>query len=257
MWKTKRPAVWILLGAIVALPYAAPTAEGVASADSRAGQIARDVLQAMGGEEAWNGTRFVRWRFFGGRLHHWDRYTGDVRIESPARTDREGQEQPSFLVLMNVHSKQGRAWESGEQVTEAEALTGYLDRGHKLWVNDSYWMFMPYKLLDPGVRLTFAGERALEDGRAADVLDLTFEGVGYTPENRYEVFVARDTGLVEQWSFFAEASAEEPDFTLPWGDWKRFGGIMLATNHGQDRDWEIVVYDELPTTVFQSPDPVE
>jgi len=225
--------------------------------DSRSVEIAGAVMESMGGRDAWDSTRFVRWRFFGRRLHFWDRHGGDIRIESPASTGRDGVEQPAFLVLMNIHSKKGRAWEDGREVETPEKLAEYLDRGHQLWVNDSYWMFMPYKLLDPGVTLTYAGERILEDGRAADVLDMTFvEGVGYTPENRYEIFVARDSGLVEQWSFFAEASAEEPNFTLPWSDWRQFGGILLATGHGQGLDWEIAVYEELPDAVFDSPDPL-
>ena len=47
----------------------------------------------------------------------------------------------------------------------------YLELGHRTWINDSYWMFMPYKLLDPGVTLAYAGERALEDGRLKPGLD--------------------------------------------------------------------------------------
>ena len=92
----------------------------------------------------------------------------------------------------------------------------------------------------------------MEDGRMADVLEMTFgEGVGYTPENRYEVFVARDTGLVEQWSFFAKADDTEPGFTMPWSGWQPFGNIMLATGRGQDKDWAIVVGTEVPEGLFE------
>ncbi len=232
--------------------------EGSASAavsDARAVEIARSVLAAMGGAEAWEATRYVSWRFFGRRLHFWDRHTGDIRSESPARRDREGVERPALLVLMNVHTRRGRAWENEVEVLDPAKLGEALDLGHQMWVNDSYWMFMPYKLLDPGVRLRYAGERPLADGRPADVLDLTFEpGVGYTPENRYEVYVGRDSGLVEQWSFYAEASAGEPQFTLPWAGWMRFGRILLATDHGEEADWEIAVHDTLPAAVFTSRD---
>jgi hypothetical protein len=117
-------------------------------------------------------------------------------------------------------------------------------------------MFMPYKLLDPGVTLRYGGEKEMEDGRGADVLVLTFEEVGYTPENKYDVFVARDTGLVEQWSFYRNADDEEPSFTLPWTGWREFGGILLATDHGREKDWDIAVPESLPRTVFTSPDPV-
>lgn len=240
-------ALPLLIGGLLAA--ATPSAS-----DPRAVEIARSVLSRMGGQEAWEATRYVRWRFFGGRLHYWDRHSGDIRIESPARKGEAGADRPELLLLMNVHSKQGRVWEGGRKVEDAKKLGEYLELGHQWWVNDSYWMFMPYKLLDPGVTLKYAGDRALEDGRMADVLDLTFgDGVGYTPENRYEVFVARDSGLVEQWSFFAKAAETEPQFTLPWSGWKRFGKIMLATGHGKDVDWEIAVPDDLPATVLNEP----
>ena len=50
------------------------------------------------------------------------------------------------------------------------------------------------------------GEGRTADGRAADVLELTFAGVGDTPQNKYHVWVPRDSGLVEQWAFCSTAA---------------------------------------------------
>jgi hypothetical protein len=217
--------------------------------DERAVEIAQATVEKMGGWEAWDAARFVSWNFFGRRRHYWDRLTGDLRLEYPNEQDR-------FVVLMNVDTKQGRVWKNGEEVTDPEQVGQQLQRSHEMWINDSYWMFMPYKLLDPGVTLKYSGEGVTEDGRAADVLELTFEEVGYTPQNRYEVLVARESGLVEQWNFFATAGDAEPQFKSPWTGWRWFGGIMLATDHGQGRDWDIAVHATLPRAVFESPEPV-
>lgn len=235
--------------AVAGFPLVAGEEDG---SDPRAVEIARHVLERLGGQEGWDATRFVRWKFFGGRQHYLDRQTGDVRIEMPERRNEDGTvERPALLVLMNHRTRQGRVWADGEEVVDADKLAEYLALAHEVWINDSYWMFMPYKLLDPGVKLAYAGERELEDGRVADVLDMTFgEGVGYTPQNRYLVFVARDSGLIEQWSFYADAADAEPRFTLPWAGWKRFGRIWLATDHGQGKDWEIAVEDEMPRSLF-------
>lgn len=250
-------AAALLVAAACQLASGAPGAsERTAPGDSdpEAVKIAESVLESMGGSDRWAATRCLRWRFFGRRLHYWDRRSGDIRIESPASEDGQ---RPELLVLMNIHTKKGRVWEDGSEVLEPGPLAEQLDLGHQWWVNDSYWMFMPYKLLDPGVTLKYRGERALEDGRTADVLELTFdEGIGYTPQNKYEVDVVRDSGLIERWSFFAEATDPEPRFVLPWEGWQRFGGILLATGHGKGLDWEIAVYDELPRSVFESPEPV-
>jgi hypothetical protein len=43
---------------------------------------------------------------------------------------------------------------------------------------------------------------------------------------------------------------------MPWKDWRLVGSIMLCHDHGRDADWELAVYDELPPTVFTSPEAV-
>lgn len=240
----------VLLVALAAAPVLADPGERVrvtADSDARAIEIAQSVVERMGGWEAWDATRFLSWKFFGGRQHYWDRHSGDIRIAGKAG-------ESEWLWLMNVNSRQGRAFKDGTELAGDE-LAEALETGRKIWVNDSYWLVMPFKLLDPGVTLKYSGERAMADGRSAWVLDLTFgEGIGYTPQNRYEVFVAQDTGLVEQWSFFREASEEEPGFTMPWSGWSDFGRIKLATGRGRDRDWQIAVHDTLPEALFRDPE---
>lgn len=213
------------------------------ASDPEAIAIAQRALEAMGGGDAWDAARFLQWDFFGTRHHVWDKWTGKARIEAD-----------STVFLINVNTKAGRVWEGGVEVTDPDRRAELLDRGHQIWINDSYWMFMPYKLLDPGVTLTLASPDTLPGGRAADVLRLTFaENAGYTPRNRYDVYVARDTGLVEQWAFYAEATDPEPRFVLPWAGWKHFGGILLATDHGQGKNWNIAVLKEVPESVFARP----
>lgn len=217
-----------------------------ASTDARAAEIAHEVMQALGGRDAWESTRYVSWLFLDRRQHYWDRWSGDVRIE-----DEE------HVLLMNINSRSGRAWVNGEEITAADSLQTLMDKGHAWWTNDSYWVFMPYKLQDPGVRLRYVGERDMQNGRPGDVLELTFENVGRTPENKYEVCVDKDTRLIGEWAYYRNADDAEPGFTMPWGDWKRVGRIMLAGDHGQQKDWKLAAYDELPRSVFESPDPVQ
>ena len=217
-------------------------------ADPEAQRIAEAVLEAMGGREAWEATRYLGWTFFGGRRHVWDRWTGNLRIEVPA-----SERGPETLILMNLNSRRGRAWRAGREL-QGEELAEALEAGWRMWVNDSYWMFMPYKLLDPGVHLRYVGEGRLPDDRTADVLELTFDQVGVTPQNRYLVYVARDSGLVEQWSYFPTREDPEPRFTLPWEGWRRFGRILLSTSRGRGHDWQIHVWQELPDAVFTDPD---
>ena len=219
--------------------------------DPEAIALADAVMERMGGRAAWDATRFVTWNFFDRRRHFWDRHTGDIRVEG---TDRETGS--SYLVLMNLRTLAGRAWRDGVAAS-GDDLDQLLDLGESAWINDSYWLFMPYKLKDSGVTLRHLGAGQMEDGRAAQVLELTFRDVGRTPENKYHVYVADDSGLVEQWDFYAQAADAEPRFRIPWHDWRPFGSILLSADRGENDHTGVAVFAELPPSVFTSPEPVD
>ena len=236
-----------------------PPAEGSIADESDVAAIALAdlTMKAMGGRQAWDETRYIAWNFFGSRRHIWDKHTGNVRIEFADR-----QTSDPIILLMNINTMKGRAWRNDDEITSSEALVKMLKSGKGAWINDSYWLFMPYKLNDPGVTLKYLGEKMMEDGRSAEVVQLTFTDVGNTPQNKYHVYIANDTKLVEQWDYFSNADDVEPRFKIPWRDWKRHGRIMLSGNRGErnGQAWEhsdIAVFDELPESIFTSPEPID
>lgn len=215
-------------------------------ADEKAAAIAAKVMEAMGGAKAYNNTHYLTWRFFGKRFHVWDKWSGDARVE-----DGKG-----LVVSVNINTRKGKAWQNGVEITDAAVLEEKLTWGYEAWINDSYWLVMPYKLRDPGVTLAYTREDKTEDGRAADVLTMTFENVGVTPENKYEVFVDKESGLVTQWSFFEKAADSQPRFTNPWSNWKRHGEIMLSADRGRGSHTDVAVLTQVPATTFTSPEPL-
>lgn len=200
------------------------------ASDAKAIEIADEVMQAQGGRKAWDESRFVSWTFFGARKHIWDKYTGDVRIEAP----RTG-----LKIVMNINSGLGRVFANGMEQTHPDSLAKYLKIGKEAWINDSYWLFMPFKLKDDGVTLKYLGEETMVNGKQADVLQMTFEDVGVTPENGYKIYVDKNTKLVSQWAFFRTASLAEPNFITTWEDYQTYGNIKLSGKrgwvNGQDR----------------------
>src|SRR5260370_40916492 len=72
--------------------------------DAKAEQIARDMMQAMGGEDAWQKAHFVRFDFrvIAGnkvqaeRSHLWDKQTGRYRLEDKT------QERERLRVFFNI-----------------------------------------------------------------------------------------------------------------------------------------------------------
>ena len=223
------------------------SAFGADERDSRADELADKVMASMGGKENYDNTRFLTWRFFGRRFHVWDKWTGNIRVE-----DGKG-----LVVLMNVNTKEGQAWQDGQRIEDAAALQEKLDSGYSAWINDSYWLVMPYKLKDPGVHLIYVGETKTEEGKPAYMLSLTFESVGLTPENKYEVLIDKESMLVTQWNFYTQASDEEPRFKTPWANWTKHGRIMLSDDRGRGKHTEVAVFDALPDSVFTSPDPID
>ena len=229
-----------------------------AAAQPSAADVAGQVMQALGGKEAWDNTHFLRFTFAGRRTHHWDKWSGNHRIEGQTP---EGQK---YVVLHNLNTRQGEAWLDGKKA-EGAAVKEWLDRAYAAWINDTYWLLMPYKLQDPGVNLTYEGTEQV-DGNTYDKLHLTFGNVGLTPGDEYWAWINRDTHLMDRWAYLLQAQegqerAKEPT-VWRWQGWQRHGKILLAPTRamvGGDRKLEltdIAVYETLPETVFTSPEPV-
>lgn len=223
------------------IEYNNPPAEGFnqEGSDLLATLLADKTMLAMGGRKAWDNTRFISWNFFGRRKHIWDKTTGDVRIEEPEK---------DLTILMNINSKEGKVMKGGTIMTDS--LDYYLDRGYGMWVNDSYWLVMPFKLKDSGVTLNYLREDTTMTGESADVVSLSFENVGVTPQNVYEVWVDTDSKLITQWAYYPDSSALEPQFVTPWADYNKYGEIWLASNRGKYELSDIQVMETVPDGTF-------
>ena len=227
-----------------------PPAEGfdLENSDPKAIAIADKVMDAMGGRAKWDETRYIGWKFFGRRKHIWDKWTGNARIEY----------NDSNRVVFNINTMEGKIMINGEESTSPDSLTKYLDRAKRAWINDSYWLVMPFKLKDSGVTLSYVGEDTTQAGDAADVLSLTFKEVGVTPQNKYHIYVDKADHLVSQWAFFSSAEDAEPRIVNPWSEYRIYNDqIMLSGDRGRGKMEDIQVWSELPESVFNSLEAVE
>jgi hypothetical protein len=249
----------ILLATLMALCLAGALSAQTAAPAPGASDVANQVMQALGGKEAWDNTHFLRFTFAGRRTHHWDKHTGRHRVEGQTPEGKK------YVVLENINTHQGEAWLDGKKV-EGDELKTWLDRGYGAWINDTYWLLMPYKLQDPGVNLTYEGTEQL-DGNTYDKLHLSFGNVGLTPGDEYWAWINRDTHLMDRWAYLLQAAPGEQRAAEPtawrWQGWQKYGKVLLAPTRAQvtgDRKLElsdIAVFDTLPDSVFTSPDPVK
>lgn len=214
------------------------------ASDPKAVEIAGQVMKAMGGQKSWDKTRFVAWTFFDRRRLWWDKHEGLVRIESFA---------DSTTYLVDLVNETGMVKRKGVVMEHPDSIAKYVKRGKSTWINDAYWLVMPFKLTDPGVTLRYLGTEKSADGKMTDVLQLTFEKVGDTPENKYKVYVDQNSHLVVQWDYFAKASDTEPRISNSWDNYKRFGKILLSGERGKrGKLADIAVWKKMPKEVFTS-----
>jgi len=193
-----------------------------------ADDIARRALDVLAGP-AWEKARYIAFSFDVERegkiaasyAQRWDRYTGDYRVSGK---NREGKD---VLVIMNINTKQGKAWLDGTEVADPK---DQLTFGYRRFINDTYWLLMGFKTFDPGVTREYAGEKTDAAGHVYDLVKLSFANVGLTPGDVYWMWVNRDSGLVDEWDMKLEGSKpeDEPSPVL-FHDYHRFGNLLIST----------------------------
>ena len=226
------------------VPNTPMTGFNTEGSDARAIAIADSVMRASGGRYAWDMTRYLRWTFLGNRSLVWDKTTERVRIDFLNK---------DLKIRLDLKTMKGRVWKDGKEFTDADSLKKYLDRGKSIWINDSYWLVMPFKLKDSGVTLKYVGKKNNYIGAECDVVELTFKAVGDTPQNKYNVFVNPSSSLITQWEYFEKATDEKPAMTTPWSDYRGLGNVMLSVSRGEGKSMAPMgVYKSVPDSVFTS-----
>jgi plasmid maintenance system killer protein len=213
------------------------------ASDEKAIAIADSVMEAMGGRRTWDQSRYFHWNFFNRRTLLWDKKTGNVRITMLPDS--------STVMALNLNTGEGQVRVDGALVTEPDSLANLLKQGKSIWINDAYWVFMPFKLKDSGVALKYQGVDTTQAGEVADVLQLTFEEVGDTPQNKYLVWVDQDEHLVRQWAYFRDAADEAPGFVVPWQNYQEYNGLKLSGDRGERQITGIEVLGTLPDEAFR------
>ncbi len=197
-----------------------------AESDPQAILITDQVMQAMGGRAAWDDVDTLAWNFFGIRDLVWSKQSGDVTITNPTENS---------TLTINVFNETGTAKYNDQEITHPDSLKIEMEKAMNIWINDSYWLAMPYKLKDTGVKLKYLGEENTAEDQPADKLELTFFETGNTPGNKYHVYVDKKTRLVSQWDFFRKADDPEPGFSMPWKGYVEVDGILLSEDRGKRR----------------------
>lgn len=220
--------------------------------DEKSAALIEQAEAACGGLAVYDDLQILKWNFFGFRDLIWNKASGDVRIDIPRDT---------ATFLLNLQTGQGKVRIAGTEVTHPDSLSAKLEQARRIWINDSYWLVMPFKMRDPGVTASYVGRDTTQDGRTAEVIALTFEKVGVTPQNKYHVWLDDESQRVCQWSFYPNAQDEEPRAIWPWDNYQKVQNdppVWLSFDRSDGKGpKEVKLYSAAIAEVFSSFDSPE
>ena len=246
-----RLALFVVLAACAPSPARAESSPAALA-------LADRVVDALGGRAAWDRTGYLTFDFvvsrndtvLSRRTLAWDRATDRIHV---ALKDAKGK---AYDVWTNLAHEDGVVRVDGAAADSATKAQ-WLKRAYAIWVNDTYWLLMPYKMKDPGVTLAYDGEER-KGAETWDKVVLTFDNVGLTPKDKYWVYVNRATGLVDKWEYIL-GGGPGPPTPFAWKGWARHGAILLASDRVSPLDDASIHFPILeapgsvPDRVFTSP----
>lgn len=101
------------------------------------------------------------------------------------------------------------------------------------FINDSYWLMMPFYLVwsEEGYTPTVTrGVRAPISGEEATMLTIAYDDRGgYTPGDAYDLYVGADYRLLE-W-VYRRGGGEEAGAITRWAGYRELEGLLLPTTH--------------------------
>jgi hypothetical protein len=224
------PSASAPMGGAAGAPTTPASAAPLGEADARAASVAQALTDAMGGQETWNKLPYFRFDFVVVRdgkeiarfKHWWDKAHGRCRVEGP---DDKGR---MVTAIFTLADKKGRAFVDGAPDLDSASVAGIIENGYERWVNDTYWVIMPFKLRDPGTHLKYDRTQQSDDGNTYDVLALSFsKGVGLTPDDHYWLYVNQKTHLIDKWEMVLTGQKPPPSSST-WESWTDVGPLKLS-----------------------------
>ncbi|MEL6613509.1 MAG: hypothetical protein AAFQ53_15540 [Bacteroidota bacterium] len=222
---------------------AAPSEVAEIPLHSAADSLAMQAFDYAGGPAAWASVAALRFDFAierGGeripiRHHLWDRTTGAYRIDWS-----NGDTLYTALFDVNDYTA-GSAYMNGMPLADS-TLADALDNAEQAYLNDTYWLLLPVKLFDDGVT---RGLDADSSDATTAALTLAFDGVGLTPDDAYWVYINRDSGAVEGWTYVLESGGVGQSAWVDYQTFETEAGPVLLSARKERADGLAILTDAL------------
>lgn len=174
-------------------------------------QLANQMLASLN-KPAWDSLKYLTWDFKGGHNYVWDKQNNNVKVSWAGNE-----------ALIDLDEVDGIAKSDGV-LLEGDEAKRIINQGWGFWCNDSFWMFAPFKVFDPGTKRSIVKDENGDEG-----LMVTYESGGVTPGDSYLWFL--DDNKIptryKMWTFVPIQGME-----MSWENWKTLkGGAKVAISH--------------------------
>lgn len=199
-----------------------------AHADAPADALGRQVAASCGDPYALEDLRFTFVVTAGGaekarRSHDWSPRQGTVTVTA------DGQSTTLHVEANMPSDAQDPRWARLAPGVAPEVAAAAWGR----FVNDSYWLLAPCKVMDGGVMRGVGPDGALT---------LAFAGVGLTPGDRYELHLDPTDHHVQSWTFHLQSGRED---SFDWLDYQAVGPLHLSLRRQSTTSDAVVSFEDV------------
>ena len=178
-----------------------------------ADQMAQKMLNTLG-VSAWDSLPYLRWTFRGEHHYVWDKINNRAEIKWG-----------DVRVILDLNTLDAQAWKNGTPVIDDELMT-LKETAWNYWCNDSFWMFAPFKVFDPGTSRSVV--ESVEHGQYG--LLVSYDSGGVTPGDAYLWHLDENYRPVGYKMWVKIIPVGGLYFT--WEGWETLGnGFQLSTLH--------------------------
>ena len=213
-------------------PTPAPEPSGAGAGAERPEAWVDRLWARLGGKDAYDRIRGLRFTFeveqgdhiYTSRTWLWDRERNRVRMDA-------GEGDGQITIQIDLATGRGVALVGGvraEDPAEEEESVDYAR--DRFWSADSFWLLLPWKLRDPGVRLELLDDYEVE-GRPHKVIEMTFEpGTGVTSGDRFHLFLDAESAELTRFAFHLQSMREDQEMSIfDWDEWVEVAGVRFST----------------------------
>lgn len=192
-------------------------------------EIVERAVAIHGGREAWDALGDVTFTMR-------DAWPGAARVMAPPYPEMPVTARYAYNYGMNKGRMEFPA--APGLIWGHDSLEGWVERDGKRAYEDlaavtftvptmAYFLALPFKFLDPGAKLHYAGKRE-RAGKPMETVLVTFgEGVG-AAQDRYLAYFDPETGYLAYAAFTVKEQGDLPEGAAEYAEWQDAGGLMMA-----------------------------